>query len=97
MKKNSKERNSKEMALTPFHDKDKDQQQQQQQIAPWDPIAIDPFEMMGSVFDHSPIFPMFQNIVGGGSSTQVDWKETSDSHILKADLPGKLLRSLASS
>ena len=37
-----------------------------------------------------PDHPGFARDVAAVANTQVDWKETADSHIFKANLPGKL-------
>ena len=41
-----------------------------------------------------PDHPGFARDVAAVANTQVDWKETPDSHIFKANLPGKFIQHL---
>ncbi|KAL3680381.1 hypothetical protein R1sor_023337 [Riccia sorocarpa] len=48
---------------------------------------FDPFESLSrSLFDQA--FPSFDKDVSSVANTRVDWVETQDSHVFKADLPG---------
>ncbi|KAL3680379.1 hypothetical protein R1sor_023335 [Riccia sorocarpa] len=48
---------------------------------------FDPFEgLPRSLFDQA--FPSFDRDVGAIANTRVDWVETPESHVFKADLPG---------
>eukprot|EP00249_Psilotum_nudum_P016849 c26019_g1_i1 orf=113-592(+) len=57
----------------------------------WDPFSWDPFPapvlpLWDSEFS-SPSRQLFRD-ASAVANTQVDWRETSDAHILKADMPG---------
>ncbi|KAG6546651.1 hypothetical protein Mapa_011840 [Marchantia paleacea] len=57
----------------------------------FDPIfgssMFDPFESLsGSLFDRA--FPSFDKDVSAVANTRVDWLETPEAHVFKADLPG---------
>ncbi|KAG6546914.1 hypothetical protein Mapa_011530 [Marchantia paleacea] len=57
----------------------------------FDPIfgssIFDPFEnLSASLFDRA--FPSFDKDVSAVANTRVDWVETPEAHIFKADLPG---------
>lgn len=88
MQSNHKEKHSQDKALTTFHGKE-DGKMYDQQCILWDPVAFDPFEAMGAMLN-GPL-SLFQDVCAAG--TRVDWKETSDHHIFKADLPGRTLRT----
>ncbi|KAG6546913.1 hypothetical protein Mapa_011529 [Marchantia paleacea] len=48
---------------------------------------FDPFESLyGSLFDRA--FPSFDKDVSAVANTRVDWVETPEAHVFKADLPG---------
>lgn len=49
----------------------------------------DPLEHMNSLWQDGPMRSLFQD-VRAIAGTKVDWKETSDAHVFKADLPGKM-------
>eukprot|EP00249_Psilotum_nudum_P010400 c22519_g3_i1 orf=298-777(-) len=57
----------------------------------WDPFALDSFPApVLSLWDSdlsAPSLQLFRD-ASALANTQVDWKETSDAHIFKADLPG---------
>ncbi|KAI5080338.1 hypothetical protein GOP47_0005817 [Adiantum capillus-veneris] len=53
---------------------------------PFDSLLFDPFSF--SSLMRFPDHPSFARDVAAVANTQVDWKETSDSHIFKANLPG---------
>ena len=54
------------------------------QVALWDPLACDPFDAFGALWQ-GPM-SLFSSFCTPG--TRVDWKETADNHVFKADLPG---------
>jgi len=56
------------------------------QLSWWDPLACDPFDALGALWQ-GPI-SLFSSFCTPG--TRVDWKETIDNHIFKADLPGNI-------
>lgn len=85
MEKHHKEDDHDKFALTTQkHHKGDDQQ-----CMVLDPMAFEPFESLGALWQGP--FSMFQNFCASG--TRVDWKETADHHIFKADIPGKLSSS----
>ncbi|XVF05416.1 hypothetical protein REPUB_Repub05bG0170000 [Reevesia pubescens] len=47
----------------------------------WDPFKDFPFPSSSSLTTYSPEASAFVN-------TRIDWKETPEAHIFKADLPG---------
>ena len=52
-----------------------------------DSLSLDPFDVFGALLQR-PI-SLFSSFCTSGSP--VDWKETSNNHIFKADLPGNTL------
>ncbi|KAG0580290.1 hypothetical protein KC19_4G163000 [Ceratodon purpureus] len=54
------------------------------QVSLWDPLACDPFDAFGALWQ-GPM-SLFSGFCTPG--TRVDWKETADNHVFKADLPG---------
>jgi hypothetical protein len=54
------------------------------QVTLWDPLACDPFDAFGALWQ-GPM-SLFSGFCTPG--TPVDWKETADNHVFKADLPG---------
>ncbi|MCO5605720.1 hypothetical protein L7F22_059904 [Adiantum nelumboides] len=58
---------------------------------PFESLLVDPFSLMPSSFSslmRFPEHPSFARDVAAVANTQVDWKETADSHVFKANLPG---------
>lgn len=62
----------------------------QDQLTLWDPLGCDPFDAFGALWQ-GPM-PLFSSFCTPG--TRVDWKETIDNHIFKADLPGNIIINL---
>ncbi|KAI5059178.1 hypothetical protein GOP47_0025497 [Adiantum capillus-veneris] len=54
---------------------------------PYDSLLFDPFALTSS-FLRFPRHSSFGRDLAAVAHTQVDWKETSDSHVFKANLPG---------
>ncbi|MCO5587334.1 hypothetical protein L7F22_041283 [Adiantum nelumboides] len=55
---------------------------------PFDSFLFDPFALTSSFLRFPDQHSSFARDVAAVANTQVDWKETSDSHIFKANLPG---------
>lgn len=87
------------MAMTPFHNpnnRNHSSGHQDQSLSIFDPFAWDIFGDMGALWNHEP-GKSFANDMRAVAGTRVDWKETSDAHIFKADLPGTQSIKLAAS
>lgn len=56
------------------------------QVTLWDPLECDPFNALGALWQ-GPM-SLFSGFCTPG--TKVDWKETADNHVFKADLPGSI-------
>ncbi|KAI0520122.1 hypothetical protein KFK09_007593 [Dendrobium nobile] len=59
----------------------------------FDPFSFDiwnPFEGINTIFDNALTAPgsNYANEVSAFANTRIDWKETPEAHIFKADLPG---------
>lgn len=77
------------MALTPFFGRRPSSSLFDSSI--FDPFSWDPFPHPFSLLPSHDLDAPFRQLYRDASSvanTQVDWKETPDAHIFKADLPG---------
>ena len=72
------------MAMTPYG------QGKDQAMNIFEPFSWDPFGNLGALWNNEP-GKSFASDVCAVASTRVDWKETADSHVFKADLPGKFM------